>query len=93
MEKENREFNVVRARAEDAAALLEYLKIVGGETENLSFGAEGVPIPPEAEEAYLRAQEDSADNAQYVAKVGTEIIGTGRLCGRYDSARANAFAS
>ena len=51
MEKENREFNVVRARAEDAAALLEYLKIVGGETENLSFGAEGVPIPPEAEEA------------------------------------------
>lgn len=30
MEKENREFNVVRARAEDAAALLEYLKIVGG---------------------------------------------------------------
>ena len=84
MEKESREFNVVRARAEDAAALLEYLKIVGGETENLSFGAEGVPIPPEAEEAYLRAQEDSADNSQYVAKVGTEIIGTASLIRKHN---------
>ena len=37
-------FVIERARAEDAAALLDYLKIVGGETENLSFGAEGVPL-------------------------------------------------
>ena len=34
-------FEIVRAQAQDAAALLEYLKIVGGETDNLSFGAEG----------------------------------------------------
>ncbi len=39
-------FVIERARAEDAAALLDYLKIVGGETENLSFGAEGVPLEP-----------------------------------------------
>ena len=32
-------FVIERARAEDAAALLDYLKIVGGEIENLSFGA------------------------------------------------------
>lgn len=37
-------FEIVRAQAQDAAALLEYLKIVGGETENLSFGPEGVPL-------------------------------------------------
>lgn len=30
-------FVIERARTEDAAALLDYLKIVGGETENLSF--------------------------------------------------------
>ena len=35
-------FVIERARAEDAAALLDYLKIVGGETENLSFGAVSV---------------------------------------------------
>ena len=33
---------IERARPEEAAELLDYLKIVGGETDNLSFGAEGV---------------------------------------------------
>ena len=32
-------FIIERARPEEAAALLDYLKIVGGETENLSCGA------------------------------------------------------
>ena len=44
---------IVRAQGQDAAALLEYLKIVGGETQNLSFGAEGVLLDVEAEPAYL----------------------------------------
>ena len=47
-------FEIVRAQAEDAAALLDYLKIVGGETENLSFGAEGVPLSLAAEQDYLQ---------------------------------------
>ena len=75
----NRVFSIERAQPEDAAALLEYLKIVGGETENLSFGAEGVPLDLQAEQAYLRAQVDSADNVQYLAKVDGEIIGTASL--------------
>ena len=58
MEKKNA-FTITRARPEDAAALLDYLKIVGGETDNLSFGAEGVPLAPEEEQAYLRTQVDS----------------------------------
>ena len=72
-------FVIERARAEDGAALLQYLKIIGGETNNLSFGPEGVPLSVEAEEGYLRAQEGSADNAQYLAKVDGEIIGTASL--------------
>lgn len=72
-------FVIERARAEDAAALLDYLKIVGGETENLSFGAEGVPISLETEQDYLRAQYKSPDNVQYLAKVDGEIIGTASL--------------
>ena len=72
-------FVIERARAEDAAALLDYLKIVGGETENLSFGAEGVPLDLETEQDYLRSQCGSADNVQYLAKVYGEIIGTASL--------------
>ena len=72
-------FVIERARTEDAAALLDYLKIVGGETENLSFGAEGVPLDLEAEKDYLRSQCESADNVQYLAKVDGEIIGSSDL--------------
>lgn len=72
-------FVIERARAEDAVALLDYLKIVGGETENLSFGAEGVPFSLEAEQDYLRSQCESADNVQYLAKMDGEIIGTASL--------------
>ena len=42
-------------------------------------GPEGVPLSVEAEEAYLRAQEGSADNVQYLARVDGEIIGTASL--------------
>lgn len=55
------------------------LKIVGGETDNLSFGAEGVPLAPEEEQAYLRTQVDSPDHVQYLARVDGELIGTASL--------------
>ena len=72
-------FEIVRAQAEDAAALLNYLKIIGGETDNLSFGPEGVLLDLEAEQSYLRLQAQSTDNVQYLAKVNGEIIGTASL--------------
>lgn len=72
-------FEIVRAQEQDATALLEYLKIVGGETENLSFGAEGVPLNVEAERAYLDVQVQSHNNIQLLAKINGEIIGTASL--------------
>ena len=72
-------FVIERARPEEAAALLDYLKFIGGETDNLSFGAEGVPLDLETEQDYLRSQCESTDNVQYLAKVKDEIIGTASL--------------
>ena len=72
-------FEIVRAQAQDAVALLDYLKIVGGETENLSFGAEGVPLGVEDEQDYLGMQAQSRDHIQLLAKVDGEIIGTASL--------------
>ena len=76
---EKTSFEIVRAQPEDASALLEYLKIIGGETDNLSFGAEGVPLGEETERAYLAAQAVSHDNIQLLAKQNGEIIGTASL--------------
>lgn len=75
----NTPFVIVRAQAEDAAALLEYLKIIGGETDNLSFGPEGVPLSVEQEASYLGMQAASTDHVQYLAKVDGQIIGTASL--------------
>ena len=38
------DFTITRVTADDAEALLEHLKTVGGETDNLTFGAEGLPV-------------------------------------------------
>ena len=38
---------------EDAEQLLAYLKKVGAETDNLTFGKEGLPVTVEQEQAYL----------------------------------------
>ncbi|HBJ18238.1 MAG TPA: N-acetyltransferase [Clostridiales bacterium] len=75
----NSPFEIVRAQAEDATALLEYLKIIGTETDNLSFGPEGVPLDEQAERSYLAMQAESHDHIQLLAKVNGEIIGTASL--------------
>ena len=72
-------FVIERAKAEDAAALLAFLKIVGGETENLSYGAEGISLDLAAEQAKLRSQAGSINNVLYLAKADGEIIGTASL--------------
>lgn len=69
------DFIIENARPEDAAAILEYLKIIGGETDNLNMGAEGMPITVEAEETFLRSLLDSPDGVMYAAKAEGEIIG------------------
>lgn len=64
-----------KARPADAAELLAYLKQIGSETDNLTFGAEGVPFSVEAESEYLRSMEDSPNSALFIARLDGRIIG------------------
>ena len=73
------DIEIVRAKGQDAEALLEYLKIVGSETDNLSFGAEGVLLEVEEERKYLDQQTKSLNDIQLLAKANGEIIGTASL--------------
>ena len=70
------EYLIEKAKAADAEAILDYCRKCGAETDNLSFGAEGIPIPPEQEAAYLASLEDSDTGVFLVARNGPEIIGT-----------------
>ena len=53
---------IEKAIPSDAAKLLEYLKQVGGETDNLTFGSEGMPFSVEAEAEFISSMENSIDN-------------------------------
>lgn len=70
---------IERAKPSDAAALLAYLKQVGGETDNLTFGAEGLPFTVEAEAEYIASMENSCDNVMLLAKINGEIVGDASL--------------
>lgn len=70
---------IERATASDAAAILEFLKQIGKETNNLTFGAEGVPFTVEAEASYIKQIEHSHDDIMLVAKLDGKIIGNASL--------------
>lgn len=72
-------FTIQRAEAADADALLQYLKQVGAETDNLTFGPEGVPYSPEEEATYLAAIAHSCDDIMLLAKEDGKIVGTASL--------------
>ena len=73
------DFIIEKASPKDAESLLEYLKQIGAESDNLSFGAEGLGFSVEAEEEYLSAIENSADSIMLVAKEKGKIIGSASL--------------
>lgn len=74
-------FKVREARFEDAPQVLEYLKIIGGETENLTFGAEGLPITAEQEGEFLESVYNNPTSLHLIVCKGGEIIGDGGLTG------------
>ena len=74
----------------DAAQLLDYLKQVGGETDNLTFGAGGIPFTVEQEEALLERIAGNPRSSFFLALDGEKIVGNAcvdgsanaRLCHR-----------
>ena len=70
---------IERAAPADAEQLIEYLKQVGGETDNLTFGAEGLPFTVEAEAEYLACLQESNDDIMLLAKEGSKIVGSASL--------------
>ena len=73
------DIRIEKAAPGDAAMLLEYLKQVGGETDNLTFGAEGLPFSVESEAEFISGMEKSCDNIMLLAKSDEKIVGCASL--------------
>ena len=81
---------IKEAKPEDAAKLIEYTKLVGAQTDNLSFGKEGAGDIHEVEEFIKRISSDSK-SVMYFAWKNDNIVGCANISGmkRRMSHRAN----
>ena len=70
-----------KATAADAENILEYCRQIGGESDNLTFGSEGVPMTVEQEQAYLERIAHSDKQLYLVAVQDRAIVGTASFSG------------
>ncbi len=70
---------IEKARPTDAAEILEYLKKIGSESDNVTFGAEGLPFSIEDEANYISSLENSRDGIMLVARQNGKIVGNSTL--------------
>lgn len=73
------DLKIARALKEDAGDLLEYLNLIGGESDNLLFGANEFHMSIAEEEAFIEEISNSAASALFVAKIGSEIVSVANI--------------
>lgn len=70
-----------QAQPSDAAQLLSYMKAIGGESDNLTFGADGIPFSVEQEAQFLEKLCNSSHSTILLALDGETIVGNGCIDG------------
>lgn len=68
-----------KAAKGDAAGLVEFLNLIGGESNNLLFGANGFQMTTEAEEIFIENLLESDVSALLVGKIEDEIVCIGSI--------------
>lgn len=64
------------ARAADAKGILECCRALGGESDNLTFGADGLPFTAEAEAEFIENLHKSDKDLYLIAVDGDTVIAT-----------------
>ena len=75
------EFDIREATPKDAEKIITYLAQVGGETDYLSFGKEGLPISTAEEEKFIQNMKEEEHSVLYVVWKNGEIVGDASLNG------------
>ena len=75
------EIVIREAQSEDAEKVIIFTKQIGGESENLSYGSEGLAMSPEQEMYFLNSMKEDAHSVFFTAWQGSELVGTDNLSG------------
>ena len=70
-----------KAQPGDAAGIVEFFDRIGGESDNLSFGAEGLGITPESEAVFIDRISSDVHSAFFIAVRNGKVIGDVTLNG------------
>jgi len=68
-----------KAAKGDAAGMVEFLNLIGGESDNLLFGANGFHMTAEAEEIFIENLLESDVSALLVGKIEDEVVCVGSI--------------
>ena len=77
--KNGKHLQVRKAKKEDAAELIAYLNKVGGESDNLLFGADAFHMSEEQEAAYIEELNTSDTSVLMVGTVDGKIVAVGNI--------------
>lgn len=77
--KNGLDLHIDKAKRLDAPKLIEYLNIVGGESDNLLFGENGFHMSIEAEGNFIDSLSNSKTSALFVGKIEDEIVCVGSI--------------
>ena len=75
------DIQIMKAQPSDAYELLEYLKVIGSESNNLTFGPDGVLMSLEEEQEFLTSELVSESSVTLIAKRNGKIVGNARFTG------------
>ena len=70
---------IERAKSSDAKELLDYTKKIGAESDNVTFGPEGLPFTVEQEADFIKSREAAKLSPFFVARYDGKIIGIANL--------------
>lgn len=73
------ELQIREIEPEDAEIMIEYIKRIGGETGNLTYGPEGLPLTIKAERDYIASVKDDPRSVLLGVWRGSDLIADGSI--------------
>lgn len=77
--KSGEELIIEKAKKEDAEKIIEYCNIVGGESDNLTFGKGEFHISLKEEQNYIESLNESKTSTMLIGKINDDIVCMGNV--------------
>jgi ribosomal protein S18 acetylase RimI-like enzyme len=71
--------SILHPKLEDANSIIEYLNIIGGESDNLSFGKNEFNISIAEQENYLNSINNDENSIMLIGSIDDEIVAIGQI--------------